>query len=151
MKFLLESLQDLDDQLKKILGSGIWLLKGNPSDIFRKLHKNFGIHKICFEQDCEPIWKNRDENVKRTCKELGISVEERISHTLWNPKDVIKANGGYAPLTYEMMLHTINVLGFPARPEKDADFSGVKFGELSENLQCELKVFKKVRIAFYED
>ena len=146
MKFLLESLHDLDNQFKKISGSGIWLLKGKPSDIFRKLHNSFRIHKICFEQDCESVWKKRDDDVKKTCMELGISVQEKISHTLWDPKNVIRANGDFAPLTYEMMLHTINVLGFPDRPEKDADFSGVKFGEISENLQCDLGVIKKVRM-----
>lgn len=38
------------------------------------------------------------------CSELGITVIERISHTLWDPFEVIEANGGQPPTTYEMFL-----------------------------------------------
>jgi cryptochrome len=145
MKFLLECLKDLDEQLKNLVGSGLWLLSGNPSEIIQKLHENLGINKLCFEQDCEPIWKERDESVEKTCRKLGISVVEKVSHTLYDPTDVINANGGFAPLTYEMMLHTINVLGFPQRPEIDANFDGVRFGKIPENLYDELGVLRKVK------
>lgn len=94
MKFLLESLADLDDQFKKLGGHGLLLMRGNPVEIFRKMWKEFGITKICFEHDCEPIWNERDDNVKMMCQELGIQVVEKVSHTLWNPMDVIRTNGG---------------------------------------------------------
>jgi cryptochrome len=145
MKFLLESIKDLDEQLKNLVGSGLWLLSGNPSEIIQKLHEKLGINKLCFEQDCEPIWKERDENVEKTCRKLGISVVEKVSHTLYDPIDVINANGGFSPLTYEMMLHTINVLGFPQRPVASVDFDGVNFGQIPENLYEELGVLRKVK------
>lgn len=100
MKFLIESLADVDRKVKESGGSGLWLFFGKPSEIFRKLHEKLGINKLCFEQDCEPIWRNRDEDVEKMCLELGISVAEKVSHTLWDPLDIIKANGGFAPLTY---------------------------------------------------
>jgi cryptochrome len=142
MKFLLESLSDIDEQFKALGGSGLWIFRGKPSDIFRKLHKKLGINKLCFEQDCEPIWRERDDDVKKTCHELGISVEEKVSHTLWDPIDIINANGGFAPLTYEMFLHTINVLGLPQRPEKDVDLSKIDFGEIPVEIYGELGMDK---------
>lgn len=148
MKFLLESIYDLDKQLREIVGSGLWLFKGRPSEIFTKLHKHFGINKLCYEQDCEPIWRERDEDVEATCRDLGISVIEKVSHTLYDPIDIINANGGFAPLTYEMMLHTINVLGFPLRPVDEVTptmWAKIKFGKIPENLFGELGALKRVK------
>lgn len=93
---MLESLRDLDEQLKEFIGSfGLWIFRGKPEVIFRKLHEKLGINKICFEKDCEPIWKERDEKVKNLCSELKISVVEKVSHTLYDPNLIISANGGF--------------------------------------------------------
>lgn len=90
MRFLIESLMDLDFQLKGIGGPGLLLMRGTPVDIFRTLWKELGISKICFEQDCEPIYKKRDDSVKGLCQEVGMQFYERISHTLWDPKELIR-------------------------------------------------------------
>lgn len=145
MKFLLESLADLDEQFKTFGAPGLFIFRGNPVEIFRKLRDELGINKICFEKDCEPIWRKRDDEVENFCRQFSIEMVEKVSHTLWNPMDVIKANGGFAPLTYQMMLHTITVLGLPERPvNENVDFSHVKFGEIPEKLGRELQQFMSV-------
>ncbi|KPJ20981.1 Cryptochrome-1 [Papilio machaon] len=63
-----------------------------------------GISKLCFEQDCEPVWRARDDAVKSTCRETGVVCREHVSHTLWEPDTVIRYNGGIPPLTYQMFL-----------------------------------------------
>lgn len=103
MKFLLESLADLDKQLRGF-GGQLYVLMGTATFVFRRLWEELGISEISFEQDCEPIWNERDEAVELLCRELGIGFHERISHTLWNPRDIIKTNGGIAPLTHQMFL-----------------------------------------------
>lgn len=103
MKFLIEALQDLDNKFRK-LGGQLYLFRGNPVTIFRRLWEEFGIRKICFEQDCEPIWQSRDEKVFRLCREIGVECVEKVSHTLWDPNEIIEANGGMAPLTYQMFV-----------------------------------------------
>ena len=35
---------------------------------------------------------------------LDIAIYEHVAHTLWDPMDIIRANGGTPPLTYEMFL-----------------------------------------------
>ena len=103
MKFLLESLADLNEQFKQLGGPGLLLFRGDPVTILRKLWQELCINKICYEQDCEHIWNERDEGVEMLCRELGIQVVEKISHTLWNPKEVIKTNGGkFAIFLYYM-------------------------------------------------
>jgi cryptochrome len=94
MKFLLESLSDLDEQLKQFGAPGLFIFKGSPTKIFRKMHEEFSINKLCFEQDCEPIWNERDEKVRELCHELQIKVYEKVSHTLYDPMQVIQVNGG---------------------------------------------------------
>jgi cryptochrome len=94
MKFLIESLADLDEQFKEFGGPGLFIFRGDPVKIFRKMKEELGITKICYEQDCEPIWKERDERVENLCREFGIKTDEKISHTLWDPMRIIQVNGG---------------------------------------------------------
>lgn len=106
MRFLLDSLLDIDRQLQASTeGRGRLLIcQGQPAAIFRRLNEQVRLLKICVEQDCEPIWNKRDEATKTLCRELGIEYVEKVSHTLWDPRMVIDTNGGIAPLTYQMFL-----------------------------------------------
>lgn len=104
MKFLIESLADLDTQFKQHGGHGLYIFRGNPLTIFKRLWEELGITKLCYEQDCEPIWDERDIGVVNMCRDLGIKTHEKISHTLWDPLEVIATNGNYPPLTYQMFL-----------------------------------------------
>ncbi|CAH1645315.1 unnamed protein product [Spodoptera littoralis] len=142
MRYLLEALDDLDNQFKKH-GGRLIMLKGKPNVVFRRLWEEFGIRKLCFEQDCEPVWRARDDSVKNACKEIGVVCKEHVSHTLWEPDTVIKANGGIPPLTYQMFLHTVATIGDPPRPVGEVDFTGVKFGSLPESFYNEFTVFDK--------
>ncbi|KAJ2939748.1 hypothetical protein O0L34_g17939 [Tuta absoluta] len=143
MRYLLEALNDLDQQFRNH-GGRLIMLKGKPDVVFRRLWEEFGIRKLCFEQDCEPVWRPRDDAVKKICRETGITVHEKVGHTLWAPDTVIRANGGIPPLTYQMFLHTVTTIGEPPRPVADADLSGVRFGTLPDNFYKEFGVFDKV-------
>lgn len=103
MKFLLEALEDLDEQFRAD-GGRLYLLQGNPTQIFRRLWETLRINKICYEHDCEPIWAARDQSVEAMCDQAGIERHEKISHTLWDPNEIIQTNGGFPPLTYQMFL-----------------------------------------------
>ncbi|KAH9632067.1 hypothetical protein HF086_015271 [Spodoptera exigua] len=85
-----------------------------------------GIRKLCFEQDCEPVWRARDDSVKNACKEIGVVCKEHVSHTLWEPDT-----------------HTVATIGDPPRPVGEVDFTGVKFGSLPESFYNEFTVFDK--------
>ncbi|CAH0723139.1 unnamed protein product, partial [Brenthis ino] len=140
MRYLLEALNDLDAQFKKY-GGKLFMIKGKPDVVFKRLWEEFGIRKLCFEQDCEPIWRQRDEGVRTMCREIGVSCLEHVSHTLWDPDTVIRTNGGIPPLTYQMFLHTVAIIGDPPRPVDDVDLKGVNFGSLSESFYKEFTIF----------
>lgn len=103
MQFLIESLIDLNNQLKK-LGSRLFIFRGSPVQIFHRFWEELGLTRLCFEQDCEPIWQERDNAIKLFCKQYHIECIECVSHTLWDPAGIIAANGGTPPLTYQMFL-----------------------------------------------
>lgn len=49
MRFLLESLNDLNDNLT-LYGGRLYILQGNPVDIFKRIKETIGIDLITFEQ-----------------------------------------------------------------------------------------------------
>merc|ERR1711892_127339 len=145
MTFLLECLEDLDTQFW-YHGGKLNLVEGNPVDVFKKISKHFTIDKVCFDQDCEPIWIERDNGVKNFCGTHRIEIEESIGATLWDPLEIIETNGGSPPLTYAQFCHVTKGIGAPEKPVPDLDFSNVQFAELEscEYLLAELTVFPNI-------
>jgi cryptochrome len=143
MRFLLESLADLDRQLRAV-GGRLWICHGEPQQVCLRLWEEQSLSKVFFEQDCEPIWRARDDAVRVVCTERSIECHEFVSHTLWDPKAIIDCNGGSPPLTYQMFMHTINIIGQPPRPVDVPDWSEVTFGELNATLIKEFKVSSEI-------
>ncbi|GAB2269470.1 (6-4)DNA photolyase [Dionaea muscipula] len=103
IQFLLESLSDLDSSLRKI-GSRLLVLKGEPGQVLIRCLKQWNIKKLCFEYDTDPYYQAMDARVKRYTSAAGIEVFCPVSHTLFNPEDIIRKNGGKPPLTYRSFL-----------------------------------------------
>ncbi|CAI9281293.1 unnamed protein product [Lactuca saligna] len=103
IRFLLESLVDLDSGLKK-LGSRLLVLHGEPSDVVIRCLKEWDIKRLCFEYDTEPYYQALDTKVKNYALENGIEVFSPVTHTLFNPVEVIEKNGGKPPLSYQSFL-----------------------------------------------
>ncbi|KAL7191392.1 hypothetical protein ACSBR2_023462 [Camellia fascicularis] len=100
IRFLFESLVDLDSSLQK-LGSRLLVFKGEPSEVLFRCLKEWDIKKLCFEYDTEPYYQALDIKVKNYASAAGIEVFSPVSHTLFNPADIIQKNGGRPPLTYQ--------------------------------------------------
>lgn len=64
-KFLLESLYDLDSELKKI-DSSLRIFEGNPSEVLSSLQKTYEIPLITFNRDYTPFAKKRDQEILKT-------------------------------------------------------------------------------------
>lgn len=142
-QYLTESLIDLDNQFRRH-GYQLLVCKGSPVEIFKTLYKEVGMTHLSFEQDCEAIWNKRDDEVRQLCSELGVTVVERISHTLWNPFEIIEANGDHPPTTYEMFLQVAHTLGLPPKPSPNPDLEDVTFGEVSDELALKIKLYPQV-------
>ncbi|XP_048521261.1 cryptochrome-1 [Dendroctonus ponderosae] len=115
-RFLLQCLDDLDRSLKK-LDSRLFVIRGQPADALPKLFREWGTTALTFEEDPEPFGRVRDHNITTLCKEMGITVDQKDSHTLYQLQNIIDRNGGKAPLTYHQFLAIIARMGPPPQPE----------------------------------
>ena len=77
------------------------------------------------------FYLDRDNAVKNYCVTHRIKVSECIEQSLWDPLEIIEANGGTPPLTYSHFCHVIKTVGLPRRPLPDADLRGVTFLDLT--------------------
>ena len=145
ISFLLECLDDLDTQLF-YCGGKVNLVEGNPVDVIRVLSKQFNIHRLCFDQNSEPIWLDRDNAVKNYCGTHRIELCESITQTLWDPLEIIEAHGGTPPLTYSHFCEVAQAVGPPARPLPEVDLTDVAFVHLESypHLLSSLTVFPHV-------
>lgn len=112
IRFLMESLGDLDSSLRR-LGSRLLILRGDPAKVICRLLKDWEIGKLCYEFDTEPYSQERDNQVKEFASLSGIEVFSPVSHTLFNPADIIEKNGGRPPLTYQKY---VALAGTPPSP-----------------------------------
>ena len=74
MSFLLECLEDLDSQLKEE-GGRLNMVLGKPLEVFAMLIKHFDIVRVCFDQDSEACWLERDNGLKNFCMKYRIQVK----------------------------------------------------------------------------
>ncbi|KOC70762.1 Cryptochrome-1 [Habropoda laboriosa] len=114
-RFLLQCLEDLDCSLRK-LNSRLFVIRGQPADALPKLFKEWGTTNLTFEEDPEPFGRVRDHNISALCKELGISVVQRVSHTLYQLDEIIERNGGKPPLTYHQFQNVVASMDPPEPP-----------------------------------
>ncbi|XP_032894640.1 cryptochrome-2-like [Amblyraja radiata] len=114
-RFLIQSLEDLDISLRK-LKSRLFVVRGQPTDVFPRLFKEWNVTQLTFEYDSEPFGKERDAAIMKLAKIAGVEVIVQISHTLYDVDRIIKANGNHAPLTYKRFCAIIRKLKLPKAP-----------------------------------
>ncbi|XP_045542558.1 cryptochrome-1 [Papilio machaon] len=119
-RFLLECLEDLDNSLRK-LNSRLFVVRGQPADALPKLFREWGTTELTFEEDPEPYGRVRDHNIMMKCRDVGINVVSRVSHTLYKLDKIIELNGGKAPLTYHQFQALI--ASMPPPPAAEATIS----------------------------
>ncbi|XP_052144193.1 (6-4)DNA photolyase isoform X2 [Oryza glaberrima] len=116
VRFLLESLSDLDARLRR-LGSRLLLLRarddGDVACTVCAALKDWNIGKLCFESDTEPYALARDKKVMDFAAASGIDVFSPVSHTLFDPAEIIEKNGGRPPMTYQSF---VAIAGEPPEP-----------------------------------
>ncbi|XP_071346620.1 cryptochrome-2 isoform X2 [Trachinotus anak] len=113
--FLLEALEDLDSSLKK-LNSRLFVIRGQPTDVFPRLFKEWKVTRLTFEYDPEPYGKERDGAIIKMAQEFGVETIVRNSHTLYNLDRIIEMNNNSPPLTFKRFQTMVSRLELPRRP-----------------------------------
>lgn len=114
-RFLLQCLEDLDVNLRK-LNSRLFLIRGQPTDVFPKLFKEWETTVLSFEIDPEPFSKERDNTICSLARQAGVEIVAKISHTLHDPQQIISVNGDIPPVTYKKFQDIFAHMPPPEKP-----------------------------------
>ena len=116
LSFLLESLADLDAQLRS-LGSRLFVLRGNPAEVLPPLLQQWGVTHLVAEHDIDPYGRKRDAAIRSRCDQLGVSMHLVHGHTLWDPDAVAAASPGRkVPSAYQSFVKLVGSMPAPPRP-----------------------------------
>ncbi|CAI5665895.1 cryptochrome-2 isoform X2 [Oreochromis niloticus] len=137
-RFLLEALEDLDSSLKK-LNSRLFVVRGQPTDVFPRLFKEWNVTRLTFEYDPEPYGKERDGAIIKMAQEFGVETIVRNSHTLYNLDRIIEMNNNSPPLTFKRFQTIVSRLELPRRPlppitQQQMDKCHTKIGDNHDQL-----------------
>lgn len=97
MRFLLESLADLDASLRK-LNSRLIVLHGDPVEALPAACKEWSASRLAYELDYEQYSLRRDKAVRSQAEQAGLEVVTRVGHTLVDPEALLLLSRG-APVT----------------------------------------------------
>lgn len=117
-RFLVETLRDLDESLRK-KNSRLLVVRGQPLQVLREKFAEWDIGLLCFESDTEPYAKKRDAEVRVLSREFKVRVETRWSNTLYEPGFLYTKNGNKVTYTYQSFLGLMAKVGEPAQPSPD--------------------------------
>ena len=118
MQFLLESLADLDSNLKA-RGSRLLVLQGPPIEVLTTVMDRWSPLKLCFEMDTEPYALSRDQAAREAARSAGVEVYSPVSHTLYDLSALIERAGGHPPLSMKRFEALIEDAGDPPAPVDD--------------------------------
>jgi deoxyribodipyrimidine photo-lyase len=68
IQFMIESLTELNNELKQTTNSRLFYFFGEPSKILKQILTNIEIEAVFTNRDYTPYSKNRDEHIKNVCK-----------------------------------------------------------------------------------
>lgn len=92
LQFMIESLQDLEKQLKK-KGSRLYLFEGEPADIVSRCIQELSIDGLVVNRDYTPYSIARDKSLEKLCKKSSLSFHSFDDALLHPPEETLKKDG----------------------------------------------------------
>lgn len=85
--------------------SKLFVVREAPQTLLVKLFKSWRITHLVFEKDTDAYARERDEDVMRQAKDLGVEVIVKMGRTLYDPDELVKANGGKPTMSITQVQH----------------------------------------------
>lgn len=101
-EFLLQSLRDLDRQLREGYESRLLVLRGRPEEVLLELFEgrgHFRLTSLFWERDSEPYARERDARVEALASSHGVRTKSFMGHTLLDLDKVVAGPGFKAPIS----------------------------------------------------
>ncbi|MGI0060600.1 MAG: deoxyribodipyrimidine photo-lyase, partial [Nitrosotalea sp.] len=92
LKFMIESLKDLENQLKK-KGGKLFFFKGKPEEIVKKCIRELAIEALIVNRDYTPYSIQRDKKLEKACKTGHIPFYSFDDALLHPPEETLKKDG----------------------------------------------------------
>lgn len=116
-RFLLESLEDLSDEIKKLnKESQLLLVRGEPQSRIAELCKKWEITHVAFEEDYSGYAPARDAKVRETLEEIDVQVISQEGRHLYPVKQVLEKHGGKPVGSITALQHAVSSLGGVHKP-----------------------------------
>nr|XP_042908256.1 cryptochrome-1 [Parasteatoda tepidariorum] len=124
LRYIIESLEDIDRTFKAS-GGRLYVFCGEPTKIMKDLMTDWNITHLSYEDDIQPVWTDVESSIQDFCRERNVEIINKVSHTLYDPKDILKANRGNPPVTYNVFCQVAQSLGPPPKPEPPLKFENI--------------------------
>jgi len=145
VRFMIESLEDLDKQLKKY-GSRIRYFYGDSDKVVKNLINKYGPDAIFTNQDYTPFSKKRDEKIKKICEENDVQFEA-YEDILLNPVGSIKTGGNEIYTKFTPYFTKAKKVRVPNIYKSKF----TKHNFVSAKTKIDIKEYKKDIHSFYDD
>lgn len=93
VRFIWETLMEMDQRLHDEFGTHIRILYGRPSDCFERLISDYTVRAVYFNRDYEPYALSRDEEVRRLMSARGITVHDFKDQVIFERDEITKDDG----------------------------------------------------------
>ncbi|KAL8763835.1 MAG: hypothetical protein Q9184_000431 [Pyrenodesmia sp. 2 TL-2023] len=117
-QFLLDCQSDLSSSITKLnKKSKLFVIREAPQTVLPKLFKAWKITHLVFERDTDAYAKERDQKVLESAREAGVEVLiTRHGRTLYDPDDLVRANGGKPTMSITQVQRAAEKLGDVPKP-----------------------------------
>ena len=92
LSFIHKEVTAINETLKE-KGSGIRTFYGKPTEIWKKILREYNVKTIFLNRDYEPYATTRDEEVKKIAEEKGVEFKPFKDHVILEPHEVLKDDG----------------------------------------------------------
>jgi cryptochrome len=114
---LLDCQNDVSQSITKINAKSKLLVLREPAlTLLPKLYKAWNISHLVFEKDTDAYARERDAQVIQSAQEAGVQVMVKSGRTLWDPDDLVRANGGKPTMTITQLQRAGEKIGPIPRP-----------------------------------
>ena len=93
VQFLVESLDDLNEDIKKRYGGSLVLFHGDTMKVIDDIHKNYGFEYLSMNMDYTPFARKRDNEILKWCSTKNIQTIYEDDICLHPVRSVLTGNG----------------------------------------------------------
>ena len=121
INFIFDNLVEIDLKLKKKFNSSINVFKGNPTEIFKELIRDYKINSVFTNNDYEPYALSRDKSIKNLLEKNQIQFKSFKDQVIFEKNEVVKDDGNpyvvYTPYMRKWKANLIEDLSILAEKE----------------------------------